>query len=241
MLDSAWIFARGGSVRVPGKNLSSAGGKPLLGWAIEHAQGTALFERVFVSTDSPEIAGIAREFGAEVPFMRPDFLSQSGSEELGAWRHAIEWEHKETGRLPQLFVSVPTTAPLREPSDIAACVAALSEGGADLVMTVTRAKTLPGYNMVAMGESSSLRLLGAGSSPEAPPARSSIFNVTTVCYAARPEYVLQAANLFSGKVLGSVVPEERALDIDTYFDLRVADLVLKDRLLKMEGDFDVQR
>ena len=67
----AIIFARGGSKGLPGKNIRLLGGKPLIAWSIEHAQAIKRIARVIVSTDSEEIAAIARQYGAEVPFIRP--------------------------------------------------------------------------------------------------------------------------------------------------------------------------
>ena len=78
----AFIFARGGSKGLPGKNIRPLGGKPLIAWSIEHALAVTRIKRVIVSTDSEEIAAVARNYGAEVPFIRPAEL---------AWDHSPEW------------------------------------------------------------------------------------------------------------------------------------------------------
>jgi CMP-N-acetylneuraminic acid synthetase len=111
----AFIFARGGSVAVPRKNVREIAGKPLIGHAIECAQQAKLIDRVMVSTDDDEIADVARQFGAEIPFMRPANLAGSDSAELDAWRHAVEYLRSvEFGPVaPEIFVSVPPTSPLR--------------------------------------------------------------------------------------------------------------------------------
>ena len=77
----AFIFARGGSKGLPGKNIHTLGGKPLIGWAIECALKVPRISRVIVSTDSNEIAAIATEYGAEVPFIRPAYLATDSSPE----------------------------------------------------------------------------------------------------------------------------------------------------------------
>ena len=77
----AFIFARGGSKGLPGKNIRLLGGKPLIAWSIEHARAVKRIERVIVSTDSEEIAAVARDYGAEVPFIRPEELSRDDSSE----------------------------------------------------------------------------------------------------------------------------------------------------------------
>src|SRR5437764_323228 len=91
----AFIFARGGSKGVPGKNIKPLGGKPLIAHAIDVARATPGIETVIVSTDDPAIADVARRFGAEVPFVRPAELAQDKSSEWLAWRHAIEWVRAE--------------------------------------------------------------------------------------------------------------------------------------------------
>ena len=85
----AFIFARGGSKGLPGKNIRLLGGKPLIAWSIEHARAVQRIDRIIVSTDSQEIANVAKEYGAEVPFIRPEQIAGDTSPEWLAWRHAL--------------------------------------------------------------------------------------------------------------------------------------------------------
>ena len=85
----AFIFARGGSKGLPDKNIKILNGKPLIAWSIEHAKSVKRVDRVIVSTDSEEIARIAREYGAEVPFMRPAALATDNSPEWLSWQHSL--------------------------------------------------------------------------------------------------------------------------------------------------------
>ena len=87
----AFIFARGGSKGLPGKNVRLLDGKPLIAWSIEHARAVKRIERVIVSTDSQEIANVARQFGAEVPFIRPKEFALDDSPEWIAWQHALNY------------------------------------------------------------------------------------------------------------------------------------------------------
>ena len=92
MIDAiAFIFARGGSKGLPNKNILSLCGKPLVGWAIEQAKAVSRIRRIILSTDSSEIAGVGREFGAETPFIRPEELCRDDSSEWHAWRHALNF------------------------------------------------------------------------------------------------------------------------------------------------------
>ena len=84
------IPARGGSKRLPGKNTMKLAGKPLISWTIELAQKLPYEKNIIVSTDSEEIAKVAREAGAETPFIRPDFLSTSEAGKFGVFKHALQ-------------------------------------------------------------------------------------------------------------------------------------------------------
>lgn len=143
-----FIFARGGSKGLPGKNVRHLGGKPLIAWSIEHARAVPRITRVIVSTDSEEIAVVARQYGAEVPFIRPAELAQDDSPEWLAWRHAHNCLQETEGGLPDVLVSVPATAPLRSPQDIENCMDEFAKDDADVVITVTDAHRSPYFNMV---------------------------------------------------------------------------------------------
>ena len=226
LLIPAFIFARGGSKGVPGKNLRMLGDRPLLAHAIAAARAAKGISNVIVSTDDDAIAASARLWGAKTPFRRPAELARDDSPEWLAWQHAIS-EMRRSGEAPDLFVSVPTTAPLRQPQDIEACIEKLQTSGADVVITVTPASRNPHFNMVVLDSSNGARLVippqrALGRRQDAP----EVFDMTTVCYAARTEFVMEAGSLFEGRVSAVVVPPERALDIDTEFDLRIAACML---------------
>ena len=85
------IFARGGSKGLPGKNIRHLQNKPLIAWSIEQALSVNRIEKVIVSTDSDEIASISREYGADVPFLRPKELAQDETPEWLAWQHALDY------------------------------------------------------------------------------------------------------------------------------------------------------
>ena len=213
---------------MPKKNLRALAGKPLIAHAIEAALGSELIDRVMVSTDDDEIAAAARQYGAEVPFMRPAELARDDSPEWLAWQHAIRaYAGFQDTPGADAMVSIPTTSPLRSLADVDACVTKLLDSDADIVITVTPSVRNPYFNMVELDRGGCARL--AISTPKpisgrqwAPP----VFDITTVAYAARPEFVLSASSIFDGKVRAVVVPAERALDIDTELDLEFAEFLL---------------
>lgn len=224
----AFIFARGGSKGVPRKNIRLLAGRPLIAYAIETARAGRGVKRVIVSTDDAEIASVAREYGAEVPFLRPADLATDTASEWMAWQHAI----REVSRNDpfDVFLSVPTTSPLRAVEDLDACVGLLLEGGADIVVTARPSERSPYFNMVRLDERGFARLViapaGEVSNRQAAPK---VYDLTTVAYAARPEFVLRAASLFEGAVKAVLVPPERAVDIDTELDFDIAEFLMRRR------------
>ena len=118
----ALICARGGSKGLPGKNIRPLAGKPLIAWAIEQARAVKRIGRVIVSTDSEEIAAVARQAGAEVPFLRPAELAQDKSPEWLVWRHALDYLKVNEGSYPDALIVVPATAPLRAVADLERCL-----------------------------------------------------------------------------------------------------------------------
>lgn len=223
----AFIFARGGSKGLPGKNIRPLAGKPLIAWSIEHARAVPRIERVMVSTDSEEIAAVARQYGAEVPFIRPAELARDNSPEWLAWRHALDYLLSTDGVLPDVMVSVPTTAPLRQPIDIENCLDEYEIGNADVVITVTDAHRSPYFNMVKLNDDETVGLVMP---PPVSIARRQdspvVFDIATVAYVLRPEFVLSNDSMFQGRVHAVHVPVRRSIDIDTLLDFQIAECIL---------------
>lgn len=223
----ALICARGGSKGVPGKNIRELAGVPLIGHAILRAQEVEQISEVFVSTDSAEIAEVARQYGASVPFMRPADLAADDSPEWKVWQHALRFLQKKYKEAAGGLVVVPATAPLRAAEDIGKCIRKFEEEECDCVITVTEAHRSPYFNMVTTAEDGYTRLVIDHRKKifrrQDVPA---VYDMTTVAYVVRPEFVLSSDGLFSGRVKHVTVPVERALDIDTEFDFKLAEFLL---------------
>lgn len=230
MKATAFIFARGGSKGLPGKNIRQLGGKPLIAWSIEHAQAVKRIKRIIVSTDSEDIAEVAREYGADVPFIRPEELARDDSPEWMAWRHALHYLLEKEGALPEVMLSVPATAPLRLPLDIDSCLDEYEKGDADMVITVTDAHRSPYFNMVKSNLDGTVGLVIP---PQTAIARRQdapiVFDMATVAYVIRPEFVMTHNSHFQGRVRAVHVPPERAIDIDTLLDFQMAECLLNMR------------
>lgn len=221
------IFARAGSKGIINKNLQVVGGKTLVEHAIRTAQAARGITRVLVSTDSVAIAEVAKSFGADVPFMRPKELAMDSSAEWLAWQHALQWFDRFEGVVPEAFVSVPTTSPLRKVTDVEKCIATFGEERWDAVVTVTEARRNPAFNMVRLDASNEASLASAPLTPyvrrqDAP----ALYDMCTVAYVLRSEFVIRNSSIWSGRVGAVRIPQERSLDIDTQFDLKLARLLI---------------
>lgn len=223
----ALICARGGSKGLRGKNIRPLAGKPLIAWSIEHALAIDRISRVIVSTDSEDIATVAREYGAQVPFMRPAELARDDTPEWLVWRHALRHVLETVGSFPEAMVSVPATAPLRLPLDIENCLDEYEKGDADMIITVTDSHRSPYFNMVKTNADGTVGLVIPLQSVVARRQDAPVvYDMTTVAYVARPEFVMTHNATFEGRVRAVHVPPERALDIDIQLDFQIAECLL---------------
>lgn len=226
-----FIFARGGSKGLPGKNIRLLAGKPLIAHSIDMARQCDRIETVIVSTDDPAIAEVARANGAEVPFMRPTELASDTAPEWRAWRHAIDWYEQERGVF-DIFLSLPATSPFRQLEDVSACLDMLTgDLAADAVITVRDAERSPYFNMVTLDPNG---YAGLVIRPDGDIVRRQdapvVYDVTTVAYAVRPQFIRRSERLFNGRLRVVKVPAERALDIDTPYDFLLAEAIAATRL-----------
>lgn len=223
----ALICAREGSKGLPGKNIRPLAGKPLIGWAISVSKAVESIGRIIVSTDSNEIADVALQQGAEVPFMRPKELAEDHSPEWLVWRNALNYLAAEDPEPVDGLVVVPPTAPLRTSEDINNCLTEYEKGDADIVITVSDAHRSPYFNMVSNDEKGMSQLVIP---PQASITRRQdapvVYDMTTVAYVACPEFIQKYNGIFEGRVRSVKVPTERAVDIDTLLDFKIAEMLL---------------
>jgi N-acylneuraminate cytidylyltransferase len=226
----ACIFARAGSKAVPNKNIQTFNGKPLITWAIELALQVKQINEVFVSTDSEEIAEIARMAGATTPFIRPSDLATDTSPEWHSWQHFIKFLADKDGRLPEVFLSLPATSPLRSTIDVENCLNEFKKGRADFVVGITPSERNPYFNMLKKGEDNQVDLvIQQGDKYSRRQDTPEVFDLTTVCYVGKPGTILTKNSIFEGKVAGVEIPRERAIDIDTELDFQIAEFLFKSK------------
>ena len=221
----ALICARSNSKGVPGKNIKFLGGMPLIAWSIKTAKSIECISKVIVSTDSLEIAKIASEFGAEVPFIRPAELAEDDSPEWLVWRHAIDYIESTNQKIDGLIV-IPPTAPLRSSQDVISCIKQFEKGDVDTIITVCNASRSPYFNMIKKNHEGLASLV---ITPENNISRRQdspeVFDMTTVAYIIRPKFLKENNGIFDGRVKSVDVPPERAIDIDTILDFEIAEFL----------------
>ncbi len=228
----AFIFARGGSKGLPGKNIKMLLGKPLIAHAIDMAKKVPEIDRVFVSTDSKEIAQVAKEYGAEVPFIRPEELSSDTAPEWNAWQHAVSYVKTHYGPF-DCFISLPTTAPCREIKDIKRALDQLQEG-VDMVVTASKSGHHPYFNMLKTDSTGFSSKFIDSESVSRRQEVDQAFNMTTVAYVSRPDFILENSSIWDGTLKMQEVDALNAIDIDDESDFSLAELVLQDRLSKQK-------
>lgn len=226
MKTCAFVFARGGSKGLPRKNIKLLNNKPLINYSIEIALQSSSIDCVFVSTDDDEIAQVANDAGAIV-IKRPEHLATDISPEWLAWQHAIKWVYKHHGAF-ECFVSLPATSPLRATVDVDNAIVKLNEVNADICISTTTAARNPYFNMVKNIENNKVSLVNGVDDAifrrqDAP----EVFDMTTVVYASKCEYILTNTSIFDGNVTSINIPKERAIDIDDVYDFMLAEAILK--------------
>lgn len=222
---NCFIFARGGSKGLPKKNIKIFHGSPLISHSISLAKRASFIDKVFVSTDCEEIAQVASTHSVDV-IKRPKSLATDSSSELLSWKHAIEYVNNNYGTF-NYFVSLPATSPLRSESDVEACLNKLRSDKSDICITITESSHNPRFNMVSMKDDQKVQLIVDNNAitrrQDAPKA----FNITTVAYAALPEYILNTSNLMNGDISAVTVPKNRAVDIDDIDDFQFAEFLFQ--------------
>jgi len=133
----ALIPARGGSKGVPGKNIRPLNGHPLIAYSIKACLDSGIVDRCMVSTDSREIAEIAEQYGAEIPFLRPAELAQDASPDQPVFVHALDWLQKHEGYQPDFVLHLRPTCPFRTPEDSRNVVKLWKDSGCDAVRSVS--------------------------------------------------------------------------------------------------------
>jgi N-acylneuraminate cytidylyltransferase len=227
----AIIPARGGSKGIPRKNLRALAGHPLLAWSIAAAEATESVARVIVSTDDPEIAEAARDYGAETPFLRPAALAADDTRDLPVFQHALAWLDEHEGEQPEVIVHLRPTSPLRRAADIDRAVRAIAaDATADAVRSVCAPFQNP-YKMWRLGADGALQpLLGAElHEPYNAPHQTlpPVYWQTGYIDVVRRRTIVEHASMTGRRILPLVVDTDSWVDIDSLAMLEYAEFLIR--------------
>jgi CMP-N-acetylneuraminic acid synthetase len=229
----AIIPARGGSKSIPGKNIKPLAGIPLIAYSIAAGIQAEMVTRVIVSTDSEEIAAVSREYGAEIPFMRPDEHAQDSTPDLPVFVHALEWLRDHEGYQPDAVVQLRATSPFRPP----ACVddgvrMLLDDPQADCVRGMINAQQNP-FKMWQPDANSPyarplLQLDGIAEPYNAPRQKlPPTYWQTGHLDVIRPATILEKQSMSGDNIRALLIDERYTIDIDTPLDWEAAELMLQ--------------
>jgi N-acylneuraminate cytidylyltransferase len=230
----AIIGARSGSKGLPGKNVRPLLGRPLLSWAISTAKSCRRVSRVLLSTDSEDYAAVGREHGAETPFLRPAEHATDAAIELGYIRHALEWLATNESYRPELIVRICPTAPLIRAEDVDRCIELLEQDAAAdsaIIMTPAREHPRKVVKLASDGAHviSYITEQGADVAPSNRQSYAEAYNRQSLPIVSRWKTIVDLRSQTGSSVRFHVVPQDTALDIDTDFDFRIVETLLRER------------
>lgn len=220
------INARGGSKGVPGKNIKILGEIPLIGYSIRAAQKSKYVSRIIVSTDCPDIAKVARDFGADVPFIRPPELATDKAKQIDAVIHAIKYAEAEGMAYDYVCILQPT-CPFRSVEDIDGSISLMISRGTDSVITVTDVGGRHPNTLYRMEEGNIISPYLE--MPKSGVLRQEFENLywrTGSVYAMKTSVVL-SGTLYGSSTCGYLQDEERAFNIDSPFDWNLCEAYLQ--------------
>jgi pseudaminic acid cytidylyltransferase len=221
----AVIPARGGSKRIPRKNIKEFCGKPMIAWSIEAAKASGLFSQVIVSTDDAEIADVARQFGAESPFVRPAELSNDHAGTTEVIAHAAQWA-LDQGNDVEAVCCIYATAPFIQVDDLRNAWNALNSGDWDFAFTVTDFAA-PIFRSFKQNAEGGVEMFY----PEHFLTRSqdlpTALHDAGQFYWGRPQAWIEGRRMFDRRSVPIVIPRWRVQDIDTKEDWLRAEMMFR--------------
>ena len=225
----AIIPARGGSKRLPGKNILPLAGKPMINWSIEAAKNVPSIARVMVSTDCETIANTAKAAGGEVPFLRPASLSSDTSSSVDVVRHTLEY-FEGIGECFDYVLLLQPTSPLRSAADIQGALDLLNVKGADSVISVCECEHSPLWSNTLDDSLSLENFIPKNVKNMRSQDLPQYYRLNGAIYLTKVEQFLQEGVLMSGNSVAYKMDSHSSVDIDTKLDFIIAETILRDKI-----------
>lgn len=220
----AIIPARGGSKRIPRKNLREVDYQPLIAHTIEHAEAAEKIDRAIVSTDDDEIAKVAEEYGGDVPFERPAELATDSATLAGTITHALDWTTQQGFHYDRIC-ALQVTSPLRKPKDIDAAITSLADSKADSCVSISKYVAPPQWAVTADENGFLDEFFNYGMLWSGQPTRSQdipeLFHPNGAIFAATIDGWRAHESFYTPRTIGYLMPPERSFDIDEPWELEL--------------------
>lgn len=218
----AIIPARGGSKGVPRKNIKNLAGKPLIAWTIEAAKNSKYVDRLILSSEDTEIIEIAREWGCEVPFVRPVALAQDDTPGIEPIIHAIE----SLSRYDYVIVLQPTS-PLRTSEDIDQCLELCVGKKAAACVSVTEPDKSPYWMFTIDDDGKAHQLIETNASISRRQDLPKVYALNGAVYIAKTSHLMETRTFLNNNAIAFVMAKERSMDIDNEYDFWLCNMVLR--------------
>lgn len=224
----AIIPARGGSKGLPGKNIKILCGKPLIAWSIETGLKSKYLDEIMVSTDYQNIADIAKQYGANVPFLRPDYLANDTATSFDAIKHTIDYYKDELNREFDYIVLLEPTSPLREDSDIDKAIELLLESHASSIVGISKTEDQnPAFliqkdekNFISGYENLDMKVLRRQDIKD-------VYFFEGSIYISEIDELLKTKTFYHNRTIGYEVPKYKSLEIDDMDDFVMVEAIMK--------------
>jgi pseudaminic acid cytidylyltransferase len=222
-MNIAIIPARGGSKRIPRKNIKPFQGKPMIAWSIEAARTSGLFDHIIVSTDDAEIADVARQFGAEVPFVRPASLSDDHAGTTEVIAHATQWA-LDQGWPVEAVCCIYATAPFLQPADLARGISSLRSGDWAYAFSVTDYAG-PIFRSFQVAPNGGVEMFFPEHFSKRSQDLPQAYHDAAQFYWGKPDAWLSGKTIFGKHSAPIIIPRWRVQDIDTVEDWHRAEIL----------------
>ncbi len=231
----ATICARGGSKGVKSKNIRELRGKPLIAYTIECFKKWGKADRIICSTDSEELADIAKKYGAEIPFMRPVYLATDNAAKLPVLQHALKECEKLDGCKYDIIIDLDPTAPLRKLNHLDESLKIFLESDANNLVSVCKSYKNPYFNMVELDENGyailckkpKTNIIRRQDTPK-------VYDLNASIYIYRRDFLIETDKIMSDKMIIYEMPEISSIDIDREIDFQFTEFVLKKGLFEFD-------
>ena len=222
------VTARGGSKRLPQKNILDLAGKPLIGWTIEAALKSKYIDEVIVSTDSDDIARVSKDFGAQVPFFRPKELSADNMPSADVVIHAVKFFSDEQSKEFDYVMMLQPTSPLRDAHDIDNAIEFLYSKRADAVVSVCETEHPPLWSNTLPENLSMKNFLRDDLKSKVSQDLPVYYRINGAIYICNTKKLLEESTYFlKDNIFAFLMDAEKSVDIDSLIDLKLAEALIQ--------------